>query len=53
MERPQLIQVGLWIRLLGIYYKRNHSKMMPNFLGNTLLEISEIKILETYSVKAK
>jgi hypothetical protein len=50
MERPQLIQVGLWIRLLGIYYKRNRSKMMPNFLGNTLLEISEITN-KTYSVK--
>jgi hypothetical protein len=50
MERPQLIQVGLWIKLLGIYYKRNRSKMMPNFLGNTLLEISEITN-KTYSVK--
>jgi hypothetical protein len=25
--------------------------MMPNFLGNTLLEISEITNIETYSVK--
>jgi hypothetical protein len=42
-----------WVmdKMLGIYYKRNRTKMMPNFLGNTLLEISEITNIETYSVK--
>jgi hypothetical protein len=33
MEIRQLIQVGLWTKLLGIYYKRNSYTDEADFLG--------------------
>jgi hypothetical protein len=51
MEIRQLIQVGLWTKLLGIYYKRNSYTDEADFLGNPFLQFLQWQISETYLVK--